>query len=494
MKFNKISRALNFRCQSLLSRKTRILFLITVIFTFLALPSMEAQAKKRLAILPFSGGQGQDGETISILLSNQRTLLDAFTVQPRNSAIDRIMGEQRYQRQSGLINSDAISEIGKLNTADLVASGYIAKLGDQNLVLISIIDVTEVQQIAGVYQTYRSIEEIRGLLPGLAQRLAEASRRSYNNLPALAVPSFSVPQNVNANDAMVLAQVLATEIVNLNKYAVFPRNSSVDDVLKEHEFQRSGQTASAMSLGTSKKIDFILSSNVMSLGRSNLFGSQIINLEKGDVITGADREYQDIADGLNKNLMREIAGELLGSNTGTTRTTTPISAPVPAASVSDEVISSTSGWKTYNDNSSSSSMSIGRERIDGREQDVMTVNVNLASGNSRWAGVQLNNMNINQKIRNANGMRFKVLGDGKRWWIYFATSDVTDDAYHGTTISTKNGSVSSIDIPFRSLRQPDWKKKAVTFNKNNIFDMAIQRNNNLGAGASTIKIFDFEVY
>jgi len=482
--------------------KARFLFFITVIFMFLALPPMEAQTKKRLAILPFSGGQGQDGETISILLSNQRVLLDAFTVQPRNSAIDKIMGEQQYQRQSGLINSDAISEIGKLNTADLVVSGYIARLGDQNLVLISIIDVTEVQQIAGVYQAYRSIEEIRGLLPGLAQRLAEASRRSYNNLPALAVPSFSVPQNVNANDAMVLAQVLATEIVNLNKYAVFPRNSSVDDVLKEHQFQRSGQTSGAMDLGTSKKIDFILSSNVMSLGRSNLFGSQIINLERGDVISGADREYQDIADGLNKNLMREIAGELLGGNAGsasTTRTTTPAPAE-PASSApsstpsADEVISPFSGWRTNNDNSSSSTVSIRKELINGREWDVMTININLAGGNPRWAGVYLSNINFIQKFRNANGVRFKVLGDGKRWKVHFATSDVSDGAFHEITISTQNGSVSSIDIPFRNLRQPDWKKKAVVFNKNNLTGIAIQRETSLGSGASIIKIFDFEIF
>jgi len=475
--------------------KIKFLFFITVIFTFWALPSMEAQAKKRLAILPFSGGQGQDGETISILLSNQRALLDAFTVQPRNSAIDRIMGEQRYQRQSGLINSDAISEIGKLNTADLVVSGYIARLGDQNLVLISIIDVTEVQQIAGVYQAYRSIEEIRGLLPGLAQRLAEVSRRNYNNLPALAVPSFSVPQNVNANDAMVLAQVLATEIVNLNKYAIFPRNSSVDDVLKEHQFQRSGQTSGAMDLGTSKRIDFILSSNVMSLGRSNLFGSQIINLERGDVISGADREYQDIADGLNKNLMREIAGELLGVNIGTTRTTTPAPvAPASSAQSSDEFISPIAGWITNNDNRSSSTVSIGKERIDGQEWDVMTVSINLAGGSPRWAGVVSGNMNFIQKLKNANGVCFKVLGDGKRWNVHFGTRDVTDDAFHEITISTQNGSVSSIDIPFRSLRQPDWKKKNVAFNKNNITDMVIQRETSLGAGASAIKVFDFEIY
>jgi len=482
--------------------KKRNLIFIAVIFAFLSLPSIEAQ-KKRLAILPFSGGQGQDGETISILLSNQRALLDAFTVQPRNSAIDKIMGEQKYQRQSGLINSDAISEIGKLNTADLVVSGYIAKLGVQNLVLISIIDVTEVQQVAGVYQAYSSIEEIRGLLPGLAQRLSESSRRDYNNLPALAVPSFSVPKNVNANDAMVLAQVLATDIVNLGKYAVFPRNKSVDDVLKEHQFQRSGQTSGAMSLGSNKKIDYILSSNVMSLGKSNLFGSQIINLERGDVISGADREYQDIADGLNKNLMMEIAGELLRVTVAPTSTPTATAATTTAATTSasdnqvklanhNDIFTPAGGWSTNCDNKSSVDKFFSFEQIDGKERAVMTVETNLATGDSKWAEVNTYNDYMLKDLKSANGMRFKVLGDGKKWYVS-VNAGVNDGAYHRVAISTQNGKVTNIDVPFRNLKQPDWGKK-VAFNRNNINGIIIQRTSDLGAGKSTLKIFDFEVY
>jgi hypothetical protein len=485
--------------------KIRFLFFITFVFTLLTLPSLEAQSKKRLAVLPFSGGLGQDGETISILLSNQRTLLDAFTVQPRNSAIDKIMGEQQYQRTSGLINSDAISEIGKLNTADLVVSGHIASLGDTQLILISIIDVTEVQQVAGVYQTYRSIEEIRGLLPGLAQRLAETSRKNYNNLPGLAVPSFSVPANVNANDAMVLAQILATEIVNLGKYAVFPRNNSVDDVLKEHQFQRSGQTASAMNLGTTRNIEFILSSNVMSLGRTNLFGSQIINLERGDVIDGADREYQDIADGIGKNLMRDIAGELLRVNAGpanrTSSNTSTAAAPAntaqtnnTAAAGSVSVINKDMGWYANKDNRSSAQIEFNRESIDGRDRDVLTITINLANGDERWAGAGLENNNVSQIMKTKTGVRFKVLGDGKAWRFLVKTNEArSDGGYFGMQISTQRGKVVEVNVPFSRMSQPEWGRR-VSFFKNSIFGIGLERYPYLGAGASTIKIFDFEIY
>jgi len=471
--------------------KKRYIFL-TAILVFLTLPSLEAQSKKRLAILPFSGGSGQDGETISVLLSNQRTLLNAFTVQPRNSAIDRIMGEQQFQRQSGLINSDAISEIGKLNTADLVVSGYIAKLGSTNLLLISIVDVTEIQQIAGVYQTYRSIEEIRGLLPDLSQRLVQASQKEYRNLPGLAVPSFTVPSNVNANDAMVLAQVLATEIVNLGRYAVFPRNNSVDDVLREHQFQRSGQTSGAMALGTSRSIDYILASSVMSLGRMNLFGAQILSIERGEMITGADREYQDISDGLNKNLMREMAGELLGARVS--------SASAPAAQSSantrsaNSIMLSSAEWQTYSDTASTAKLKIGREYIDGQENDVLTLEINIARGNERWAGIGNWNDTIAQKLKGASGVRFKALGDGKTWALSIPMTETnTDGCTHRTNITTRNGRVVEIDVPFSRLRQPEWGRR-VTFNKNSITGMGIERNNSHGAGAASIKIFDIEIY
>jgi len=477
--------------------KTRYLAAV-VLLAFLAIPSLEAQTKKRLAILPFSGGSGQDGETISVLLSNQPSLRNVFTVQPRNSAIDRIMGEQQYQRQSGLINSDAISEIGKLNTADLVVSGYIARIGNINLLLISIVDVTEVQQIAGVYQTYRSIEEIRGLLPNLSQQLAETSRKNYQNLPGLAVPSFTVPPNVNSNDAMVLAQVLATEIVNLGKYAVFPRNNSVDDVLKEHQFQRSGQTANAMALGTSRNIEFILSSSVMSLGRTNLFGAQILNIERGNVIEGSDREYQDISDGLSKNLMREIAGELLGVRPGSSpaRTSTAQSSANTQStntSGNNSIISPNAGWQINKDSSSTAEIKIGRERIDGQERDVLTVEVNVARGEPRWAGAG-NWGDITQQLKRASGVRFKVLGDGKTWSLMLPMVETNSDGgTHRTNITTRAGRVVEIDIPFSRLRQPEWGRR-VTFNRNSVTGISIERNNTLGSGAAAIKIFDFEVY
>jgi hypothetical protein len=188
---------------------------------------------------------------------------------------------------------------------------------------------------------------------------------------------------------------------------------------------------------------------------------------------------------------------------------------IPASS--NGFISSTAGWKTMYHKSSISTISIGREIIDGMEREVLTINATLARENNNWAGtalgqgypfhnawsrsnmkyneVETTDMTLIQKLINANGVRFKVLGDGKRWRVYFLTSDVKDNAFHGVTISTQNGEVSSHDISYSSLNQPNSRERAVRFNRNNIKEIVIEKSSNTNNfGTSSIKIFDFEVY
>jgi len=156
-----------------------------------------------------------------------------------------------------------------------------------------------------------------------------------------------------------------------------------------------------------------------------------------------------------------------------------------------EVISPTSYWTVNRDPKSRASMSINKEQIDGRERDVLTIDVNVVTNG--WAGALTFQANIIQRLQSANGVRFKVLGDGKRWRVLFVISNVTNGNYHGTIISTQRGKVTSVDVPFSRVRQGDWGNKTA-FNKNNITNMTIQRTTETGLGASVIKIFDFEIY
>jgi TolB-like protein len=184
--------------------------------------TLQAQAKPRLGVLPFTGGSGGDGEIIAMLLSYRTEILNAFTVVPRTSNINSIMAEQQFQR-SGLTDSDTISSLGRQLNADFVVAGHIQKLGDRNLVLITIINVETLEQIAGDYREYKTIEEIQTLLPDMAKKLISATKLDTSKLPKLAVLPFNIPASgVNVQDAEVLAQLLATEVANSGKYATPP--------------------------------------------------------------------------------------------------------------------------------------------------------------------------------------------------------------------------------------------------------------------------------
>jgi tetratricopeptide (TPR) repeat protein/TolB-like protein len=272
-----------------------------------------AQTKPRLAVLPFTGGTGKDGETIATLLSYRMN--NEFTVIPRTGSVEAIMKEQQFQRSSGLTDSDTIARLGRQYNADLVVAGHIQKLEDRNLVLITIINVESLQQIAGDYREYRTIEEMETLLPDMARRIINASKADTSGLPRLAVLPFAIPQGVNAQDAEVLAQLLATEIANSGKYAVLPRTESIQRVMEEQNIQRSGLTDpdTIKAVGRAVNARYVLSGNVRDLGTTNMFTAEILNIEDGSQIKGNYRNYKAIADGLE--LMEELSFALTGVRT-----------------------------------------------------------------------------------------------------------------------------------------------------------------------------------
>jgi len=139
----------------------------------------------------------------------------------------------------------------------------------------------------------------------------------------------------------------------------------------------------------------------------------------------------------------------------------------------------------------------GTETIDGQQKDVLTVEVNLP-GNSNWEGGQVvlerTNNTVMPKIRIASGVRFKALGDGKKWQLIFHTTETESDwGSYEYQIQTTANKVVEINAPYASLKQPSWGRR-VSFNKNNITAVVLQRDTNTASGSSTIKIFDFEIW
>jgi hypothetical protein len=126
---------------------------------------------------------------------------------------------------------------------------------------------------------------------------------------------FQVRTTTNESDADVLAQLLAIYVVQSEKYAVYPRTSSLEQVQDEYRNQYNGDTADdhLVSIGAGENPKLVLSGAARKLGTTqNMFNASIINLETGIQEIGRSVNYQNLNDGLNA--IRELAGEITGSS------------------------------------------------------------------------------------------------------------------------------------------------------------------------------------
>ncbi|MDR0877368.1 MAG: SUMF1/EgtB/PvdO family nonheme iron enzyme, partial [Treponema sp.] len=299
-------------------------FISTAIMA-LCVMTLAAQAKPRLAILPFTGGATADAEAIAEFFSYEDEINKVFIPVPRTSAVTAIMKEQQFQR-SGLTDSDTIAALGKQLNADYVLAGHITSLGNSKLLLITIVHVEQLRQIAGDYREYQQIESVVDMMGDMAKRIGQAVRTDVSRLPRLAVLPFNVPAGVNAQDAEVLAQLLATEVANSGKYAVFPRTRSIEQVMKEHHIERSGLTDadSIRIIGEAVNAQYVLSASVRNVGKDNYFSGSILHIVEASQGQGDRRKYQTINEGIK--LMPELARVITGG-------TAPSNIQAPAAMV-----------------------------------------------------------------------------------------------------------------------------------------------------------------
>jgi TolB-like protein len=280
---------------------------IAVVVLLCAGLAVYAQTKPRLGILPFTGGSGTDGDTIARLFSGSSDLMSAFRIVQRTSSIEAVMREQAFQR-SGITDSDTIADLGKQMNADYVVSGHIARLGNANLLLISIVDVNTMRQITGDYREYQNIEGIPALLPAMARNIISSIQdQGVASTDTLAVlPLVISDPAVQQDEAELLAQILATEIANSHKYAVFPRTRTIETVMTERDIQRSGMTdrESMAAIGKATNARYVLAGSISKLGSMNLFNIAILEIESAEQIAAAYKEYRNLEDGI------EIMGEL----------------------------------------------------------------------------------------------------------------------------------------------------------------------------------------
>ncbi len=103
------------------------LTIFSIVFALILL-SVSLNAQTRIAVVPFTGGDVGEGDTMARLLGSDlvRESGNAYRIAPRTQAISAILNEHKFQR-SGLTDADTIAEIGKMANAKYVVTGHIKK-------------------------------------------------------------------------------------------------------------------------------------------------------------------------------------------------------------------------------------------------------------------------------------------------------------------------------------------------------------------------------
>jgi hypothetical protein len=278
-----------------------------------------AAAKENLAVLPFSGGAREgDGEAIAELLFVNRELAGEFSIIPRTSIARAIEAEQRFQTSTGMTDPDTIADIGKQLGANYMMTGNITRLGNRNLLIISILKIDELRQIAGGFQTYTRIENIQDTLPGMVRNIIEAvrldsSRRGLSQLEKLAVQPVEMGGNIDSSVADTLAQILSIYLIQSGKYLVYPRTAAaLKEIEAEYAAQSSDMTADdqGVSIGRGDNPRLVLKVAARRLGDRNMFNASIMYLETGVLEIGGSVNYANLDDGVAamETLSRELTG------------------------------------------------------------------------------------------------------------------------------------------------------------------------------------------
>jgi TolB-like protein len=301
---------------------------VALVALMAALCTIEAAAKDTLAVLPFTGGVGEEGETIAELFSFSNELNEAFAPIPRTSISRAVSSEQRFQTSAGMTDPDTIAALGKQLGAKYVVAGNIAKLGNRSLLIISIVKIDDLRQVAGDIQTYARIEELRGKLPGMARNIIAAAQADASKLEKLAVlPVERGGGNIDSRVADALAQILSIYLIRSGKYAVYPRTATLEQVEAEYKTQLSGAVAdeNVVDMGKGENPRIVLSVVARRLGSESMFNASIINLETGVQLLGKSVTYARLDDGMEA--MGSLAGELTG---------VAVASPLDAARVADD--------------------------------------------------------------------------------------------------------------------------------------------------------------
>jgi hypothetical protein len=290
-------------------------FAVIIFISAFHCAAQDASRHGRIAILSFNGGTADERDGIAEIFSFTPQIMQNFTVIPRTTITNAISMEQSFQYSSGMTDADTMARLGYQFGADYVMAGSITSLGNSNLLIVSVVKIDVIQQVAGDYIIYSTLDDLiknQSIIHKMAENIISIMQKDTGSMDRLAVLPVQFSGDVDKADGDALAQLLSIHLILNGKYTVYPRTQTLEQVQGEYATQLSGVTrdSQVVSLGRGVNPEFVLSIVSRKIGSTNMFNASVISLEGGNQIDGASERYANLSDGIIA--MDFLAKELSG--------------------------------------------------------------------------------------------------------------------------------------------------------------------------------------
>ena len=150
---------------------------IFILFIALFSYNLFSAEKITVAVLPFSSANEEEGDTLASIFANELSKRKVYRVLTRNSQMEKVMKELNFQR-NGLTDENTIIQIGRALNAQYVLAGNISKLGRNNVLIVSMINVETFENITGDSKSFRNIEDVIQFVPQIVNEITGTRGRT----------------------------------------------------------------------------------------------------------------------------------------------------------------------------------------------------------------------------------------------------------------------------------------------------------------------------
>lgn len=205
---------------------------IFILFIALFSYNLFSAEKITVAVLPFSSVNGEaEGDTLASMFANELSKRKVYKVLTRNSQMEKVMKELNFQRQ-GLTDENTIIQIGRALNAQYVLAGNISKLGRNNILIVSMINVETFENITGDSKSFRNIEDVIQFVPQIINEITGTRGRTVVDIDIFGDESYK--NVVTSGDRAALERVIkkrsgekyikdieAAVLIDINRYIIY---------------------------------------------------------------------------------------------------------------------------------------------------------------------------------------------------------------------------------------------------------------------------------